>query len=74
LEFLKKDLESGIERNEYVDKALRFLQPNMIVSLIGVRRSGKSVLMRQIAKKLMENGIANKNEILIVNFEDKRIL
>jgi predicted AAA+ superfamily ATPase len=46
----------------------------MIVSLIGVRRSGKSVLMRQIAKKLMENGIANKNEILIVNFEDKRIV
>jgi len=30
--------------------------------------------MRQIAKKLMENGIANKNEILIVNFEDKRIV
>jgi predicted AAA+ superfamily ATPase len=74
LEFLKKNLESGIERNEYVDKALRFLQPNMIVSLIGVRRSGKSILMRQIAKKLMENGIANKNEILIVNFEDKRIV
>ena len=74
MEFLKKDLESGIERNEYVDKALRFLQPNMIVSLIGVRRSGKSILMRQIAKKLMENGIANKNEILIVNFEDKRIV
>jgi predicted AAA+ superfamily ATPase len=72
--FWKKDLESGIERNEYVDKALRFLQPNMIVSLIGVRRSGKSVLMRQIAKKLMESGIANKNEILIVNFEDKRIV
>jgi predicted AAA+ superfamily ATPase len=46
----------------------------MIVSLIGIRRSGKSVLMRQIAKKLTENGIANKNEILIVNFEDKRIL
>jgi predicted AAA+ superfamily ATPase len=72
--FWKKNLESGIERNEYVDKALRFLQPNMIVSLIGVRRSGKSVLMRQIAKKLMESGIANKNEILIVNFEDKRIV
>jgi predicted AAA+ superfamily ATPase len=72
--FWKKDLECGIERNEYVDKALRFLQPNMIVSLIGVRRSGKSMLMRQIAKKLMENGIANKNEILIVNFEDKRIV
>jgi predicted AAA+ superfamily ATPase len=72
--FWKKNLESGIERNEYVDKALRFLQPNMIVSLIGVRRSGKSMLMRQIAKKLMESGIANKNEILIVNFEDKRIV
>ncbi len=72
--FWKKDLECGIERSEYVEKAFRFLQPNMIVSLIGVRRSGKSVLMKQIAKKLMEKEIANKSEILIVNFEDKRIV
>jgi hypothetical protein len=37
--FWKKNLESGIERNEYVDKALRFLQLNMIVSLIGLTSS-----------------------------------
>jgi predicted AAA+ superfamily ATPase len=45
----------------------------MIISLIGVRRSGKSTLMRQIAKKLVEEKIKDKNEILIVNFDDKRI-
>ena len=72
--FWKKDLDCGIEREEYIKKAFSFLEANMIVSIIGVRRSGKSMLMKQIAKKLMEKGIANKNEILIINFEDKRIV
>jgi len=71
--FWKKDLDCGIEREEYLNKASRFLQPNMIVSIIGVRRAGKSMLMKQIAKALIGRGM-NKNEILIVNFEDKRLI
>jgi predicted AAA+ superfamily ATPase len=46
-----KKLNCSIERKDYVEKALKFLQSNMIVSLIGVRRSGKSMLMRQIVRK-----------------------
>jgi len=71
--FWKKELECGIERKEYLQKILRFSTTNMVISLIGVRRSGKSTLMRQIAKKLIEEKIKDKNEILIVNFDDKRI-
>jgi predicted AAA+ superfamily ATPase len=71
--FWKKDLECGIERKEYVERALKFLETNTIISIIGVRRAGKSMLMRQIAKKLIESG-KEKNEILIINLEDKRIV
>ena len=53
--------------------ALKFLETDMIISIIGVRMAGKSMLMRQIAKKLIESG-KEKSEILIVNFEDKRIV
>jgi len=71
--FWKKELECGIERKEYVERALKFLETDKIISIIGVRRAGKSMLMRQIAKRLIESG-KEKNEILIVNFEDKRIV
>lgn len=69
--FWRKDIYSGIKRKEYLDLAWRFLQSNVVLSIIGVRRSGKSYLMRQLAKELMGKGI-EKEEILIINFEDKR--
>jgi hypothetical protein len=72
--FWKKELNCGIERKDYIEKAMKFLQANMIVSLIGVRRSGKSMLMKQIARKLIESGILNRNDTIIINFEDKRIV
>ena len=67
----KKELESGLDRKDYLELASRYLKPNVVVSLIGVRRSGKSYLMRQLAKHLINGGI-DKNRILIINFEDKR--
>jgi len=44
---------------------------NKIVTVFGVRRSGKSFILRQIAKKLSEE-FGEKN-ILYVNFEEVRI-
>ena len=67
----RKELKSGYEREEYLKSALKFLKPNVILSFIGVRRSGKSYLMRQLAKKLIAGKI-EKNSILIINFEDGR--
>ncbi len=67
----KKEIAAGIVRKAYLDMALRFLKPNVILSVIGVRRSGKSCLMRQIANKIVEKNTAKK-DIVIINFEDKR--
>lgn len=69
--FWEKDLETGIDRTLYLSKIMDFLDTELVVVITGARRSGKSFLMRQVAKKLINSGI-NKNEILIINFEDPR--
>jgi len=69
--FWKKELDTGKERELYLEKCLRFLNVNVVVSIIGIRRSGKSYIMRQTIKKLIEKGTESKN-ILMVNFEDRR--
>lgn len=67
----KKEIDAGTKRKDYLYQALKFIKPNVILAIIGIRRSGKSYLMRQLAKELIEGG-AEKSSILMVNFEDKR--
>ncbi|MBI4453912.1 ATP-binding protein [Candidatus Woesearchaeota archaeon] len=69
--FWKKELDTGKKRDKYLVQSLSFLKPNVVLTIIGLRRSGKSYLMKQIAKELTERGVA-KDEILIVNLEDRR--
>ena len=71
--FWRKEQDIGKERKDYIEKYLSFLKSNVIVSIIGVRRSGKSTIMRQVAKNLIEKGI-KKEDILMINFEDKRFI
>ena len=68
--FWKKDLDTGIERKDYLKKCLKFLKTNVIVAVIGVRRSGKSYIMRQLIRRLIKSGMPREN-ILMINFEDK---
>jgi hypothetical protein len=69
--FWRKELDSGKRRIQYLEKALRFLQSNIVLTIIGVRRSGKSYLLHQIAKTLIETGTPKEN-ILLINLEDQR--
>ena len=69
--FWKKELETGIERKKYFERYLRLMKVNVVVAIIGIRRAGKSYIMRQTIKKLIENGVERK-DILMVNFEDQR--
>ena len=64
----KKKLETGIKREKYLEQALRFFKSNVVLSIIGARRSGKSYLMRQLAKELIEKGTAKEN-LLIINLD-----
>lgn len=64
-----KDLDKGIERSDYLVRLLKLLKiENTVVK--GVRRSGKSTLLRQLLYKLAEK--TKKENTLFINFEDSR--
>lgn len=70
--FWKDNRETGIPREKYVKEILDKLRLNKVVSVIGIRRSGKSTILRQVVKKLIED---NKREnTLIMNLEERRWL
>lgn len=71
--FWKKELQVGIMRTYYLNKLKKFLSTNQIIVITGARRSGKSFIMRQLAKSLINEKIS-KDEILIINFEDPRFI
>jgi len=57
-----------IERSQYLEKIEGFLDTPLIKVLAGMRRSGKSVLLKQIGCRLTERGVPVEN-ILYYNFE-----
>lgn len=69
--FWRKDVATGVPRREYLSRARRFLDTHQVLTVTGPRRAGKSFIMRQLAKKLQDEGV-DKNRILFVNFEDPR--
>ncbi len=57
--FWQKDLNTGIFRDVYVNKIESFIETGMIVAITGARRSGKSFIMRQAAKKFYLSNITS---------------
>jgi len=51
-----------------------FLKSREVIFLSGIRRSGKSSLMSLIARQLLDSGLAHKENILFINFEDERFI
>lgn len=58
-----------IIREKYLSKIRPFYDQDLIKVLIGIRRSGKSVILNQIIDELREKGIDDKH-IIYINFED----
>lgn len=58
-----------IKREMYLKKIRDSYDSELIKIIVGVRRSGKSVLMTQIIEELRERGI-KENHIIYINFED----
>ncbi len=58
-----------IPREKYMQRLWKVMDIRHIVILTGVRRSGKSTLMRQMMGKLIKQGINPKN-VLYLYFED----
>jgi len=60
--------ELGFYRADYADKIFTYTGNRLVKVLIGQRRTGKSYILRQLANKLINNGIDRKN-ILYINKE-----
>lgn len=56
-------------RKQYLNKLIRLKDTKLIKVVTGVRRCGKSTLLKQFEQYLLENGIS-KEQIIIINFED----
>src|SRR5574344_1661135 len=60
-----KSFDFGFKRNEYTDKIIEYSGNRLIKVLVGQRRAGKSYILRQIAKELIEKGVKPENTLLI---------
>ena len=58
-----------VKRERYLKEIRPFYNQELIKVLIGIRRSGKSVILTQIMDELKEDGIDEKH-IIYMNFED----
>lgn len=56
-------------REQILNRIRPFYESELIKVLIGLRRSGKSVILRQIMEELKENGVA-ESQMIYMNFED----
>lgn len=61
-----------IKRDLYLNQIRPFMQTDLIKIIVGIRRSGKSTLMKQIIEELKEKGV-NEKRIIYLNFEDYHI-
>ncbi|MBE6031236.1 MAG: ATP-binding protein [Clostridiales bacterium] len=58
-----------VQRKEYLNQLIKWKDDNIIKVITGIRRCGKSTLLKQFQAKLLENGISEE-QIVFVNFED----
>ena len=55
----------GYERQIYTEKILAYTGNRLIKVLVGQRRAGKSYLLRQVARRLVEDGVPAENTLII---------
>jgi len=60
--------EALVERHGYIKTLEKYLDKPLIKVLIGMRRSGKSTLMRLLIRKLLEKGVSS-GSIVYINKE-----
>ena len=65
-----RDFEEYVQRIDYLNKIKRFRRSGEIIVLTGIRRSGKSTLLKLEMQDLAQT--VEKKELLYINFEDPR--
>ena len=57
-----------LKRELYLSRIRGFYNSDLVKILVGIRRCGKSVILKQIMNELIEKGI-DENHIIHINFE-----
>jgi len=71
--YWNRDLPQTYTRDFYDEKIASLMQYDEVLVIKGIRRSGKSTLMLNSIKNLLQSGIPTSN-ILFVNLEDPRFI
>ena len=58
-----------VKREQYLERIRPFYDSEMVKVITGIRRCGKSTIMRQIIDEIVSRGI-DENHIIYINFED----
>ena len=61
-------MKTELERNSYLNKLIEFKDTEFIKVITGVRRSGKSSILRLFEQHLLSSNI-DKSQIIFINFE-----
>lgn len=70
----KDDFDTGVLRRGYLSQFSNYINQGQVIAVMGARRSGKSYLMRQWMEYLVREKGVPKSDILMVNFEDARLV
>ncbi len=65
----EKEIDIGIKRKRYLNKIYPYLDRKEVLVLKGIRRSGKSTMLKQLISELIKNGV-DKKQIIYLNLED----
>ena len=71
--YWRRDLPQTYTRDFYDEKIASLMQYDEVLVIKGIRRSGKSTLMLNAIKKLLQSGVS-VNNILFINLEDPRFI
>ncbi len=59
-------------RKQYIEHIRRFYESNLIKVLTGIRRAGKSILLKQIQQELQTTNKIPADHIIYINFGESK--
>ncbi len=65
----EKEIDAGILRENYLKRIFPLMERKEVLVLKGIRRSGKSTIVKQLMQELLKKGVS-KEQILYINLED----
>ena len=65
----ENEIDVGIKRGKYINEIYPYIKRKEILVLKGIRRCGKSTIMKQLIYELVKKGV-HKKQILYLNLED----